>query len=334
MSAAEKLDQYLPIQSLDIEAEKKINFNLYVNLPLNNKYILYRKAGGSLETYQLDKFTDSNVSSFYIHRNDYGEYVKYVAQRINSLLGIEETYDNQKIMHAAAKAILTSTLDQRDPAIAAALMNNLNDITGTIIESSLDKVTLGRNGTPTKLFKKLYELAEKGSDFQKHPINVTSLAVLISFGIGYSRESILADVAMAALLHDVGLTKLPTKLIPFSHRPLELSIEDRKLLYDHPKMSVDLLIEKEIPISPLARTLILQHHEEFNGSGYPKGLRGYLVNELAQIIHVADEIDQLFTEFYANPGHLKLRVAELLRDFDDRKVIESQLLVRIRQVLI
>lgn len=334
MSAVEKFDQYLPIQSLDIEAESKINFNLYVNLPLNNKYILYRKAGGSLESYRLEKFTEGNINSFYIHRNDYSAYVQYVANRIKNLLGVEENFENQKIMHAAAKAILSSTLDQRDPAIAAALMNNLNDITGTIIETSLDKVEVGRNGAPTKLFQKLFELSEKGTDFQKHPINVTSLAVLISFGIGYGREKLLADVAMAALLHDVGLTQLPPKVAAHSHRPLELNIYERKLLYDHPKLSVDLLIQKEIPISALARTLILQHHEEFNGSGYPKGLRGYVINELAQIIHVADEVDQLFTEFFAKPGHLKLRVAELLRDFDERKVIESQLLGRIRQVLL
>jgi HD-GYP domain-containing protein (c-di-GMP phosphodiesterase class II) len=334
MSAAELSSQFLPIQSLDIEAESRINFDLYVNLPLNNRYIRYRKKGGSLESYRLEKFTEGNFTNFFIQKRDYVEFVKYVSQRINSLLGLEPNSENLKVMQAAAKAILSSTLDQTDPAIAAALMSNLNDITGTIIESSLEKIDLGRNGAPTKIFRKLFSLSEKGTDFQKHPINVTSLAVLITFGIGYSRESLLADVAMAALLHDVGLSKLPPKVINHNHRPLELSIEERSLLYSHPDLSVQVLEEKNIPVSELCKTLIRQHHEEFNGSGYPKGLRGYNINELAQIIRIADEIDQLFTEFYAHPGHLKLRVAETLRNMSEMKVVEPGLLSRVRQVLL
>lgn len=334
MSAPMLNEAYLPIQSLDIEAESRINFDLYVNLPLNNKYILYRKKGGSLESSRLERFTEGNFSNFFIQRRDYVEFVKYVSQRINALLGMEPNAENLKIMQAAAKAILSSTLDQSDPAIAAALMNNLNDITGTIIESSLEKIDIGRNGAPTKIFKKLFQLSEKGTDFQKHPINVTSLAVLMTFGIGYTRESLLADVAMAALLHDVGIAKLPPKVISHGHRPLELSIEDRTLLYGHPDLSVKILEEKGIPVSDLCKTLILQHHEDFNGSGYPRGLRGYNINELAQIIRIADEVDLLFQDFYAHAGHLKLRVAELLRHMGDMKVVEPALLSRVRQVLL
>ncbi len=326
-------EEFLPIQSLDIEAETTISFNLYVNLPLNRKYILYRRAGGQIESQRMEKFTEGNLSNFFIEKKDYNEFVKYVAQRIRSLVGTQDSAENKKMMQAAAKAILSSTLDQSDPAIAAALMGNLNDITGTIIESALENVNVGHSGAK-KLFHRLAMLADKGSDFQKHPVNVASLAVLITFGIGYSREKILTDVAMAALLHDVGLSKLPPKVIPHAHHPLQLGIYEREWVYKHPDLSVELLEEKNIPISDLAKTIIRQHHEEFNGSGYPNGLRGYTINELSQILRVADEVDQLFTEFHTSPGNLKLRVAELLRRLGEQKVIEPLLLSRIRQVLI
>lgn len=327
-------ENFLPIQSLDIEAEKKISFNLYVNLPLNNKYILYRRAGGQIESGRMEKLTDRNLSNFFIEKKDYNEFVKYVAQRIGELVGKPDTVDNKKVMQAAAKAILSSTLDQTDPAMAAAMMENLNDITGAIIENTLENVTVGHSGSAKKLFHRLAQLAEKGSDFQKHPVNVASLAVLITFGIGYSREKILTDIAMASLLHDVGLSKLPPKIIPFAHQPLYLEIQERELVYKHPELSVEVLEEKNIPISELAKTVIRQHHEEFNGSGYPNGLRGYTINELSQILRVADEIDQLFVELANNPGSLKLRAAELLRRLGEQKVIEPDLLHRIRQVLI
>lgn len=325
-------EEYIPIQSLDIEAESRINFDLYVNLPLNNRYIRYRRKGGSLEGIRLEKFAEGNVSNFYILKKDYQEFVKYVARRIHNLLGGDPHQENVKVSQATAKAILASTLEQSDPVIAATMLKNLNDITGVVIENSLSQLDTKKN-LPIKIFHKLYQLAEKGTDFQKHPINVTSLAVLITFGIGYTRQNILADVAMAGLLHDIGLSKLPTKIIHHSHRPLSLSIEERTQLYKHPEMTLKILEEKRIPISDLCRTLILQHHEEFNGSGYPQGLRGFNINELSQILRVAEEIEQLFVDLYENPGSLRLRVAETLRDLGDSKSIEPSLLTRIRQVL-
>jgi HD-GYP domain-containing protein (c-di-GMP phosphodiesterase class II) len=185
-----------------------------------------------------------------------------------------------------------------------------------------------------KLFRRLSQLADKGSDFQKHPINVASLAVLITSGICYSKEQILTDVAMAAVLHDVGLSKIPAKIISHSHDVLKLSIEDRQWVYKHPQLAIEIIEEKKIPVSDLTKTLILQHHEEFKGTGYPNGLRGYMINELAQIVRIADDLDQLFGEFQPNAGHLRTQVAELLKRHRDLKIIEPLLLSRIQQVLI
>lgn len=321
---------YLPIQSLDIEAETQINFNLYVNLPLNNRYILYRRAGGSVETHKMEKFKDGNLSNFFIEKKDYLEFVKYVASRIKTLVGTNTTPEMKKVMEVTAKSILSSTMNQNDPAIATALMGNLNDIAGVVIEAALESSGYGGK----KIFQRIFQLSQKGTDFQKHPVNVASLAVLLTFGIGYSREKILSDMAMAAVLHDIGLSKLSPKLIQHAHNILHAPMNDREHLYKHPQVSLDILKEKKIPVSDVTKTIILQHHEEFNGSGYPQGLRGFHINELAQILRVADELDQVFTEFCEKPTDLKVRVTDLLIRLGEQKVIEPSLLGRLRRVLL
>lgn len=321
--------EFLPIQSLDIEAETKITFDLYVNLPLNQKYILYRRAGSTVESDKLQKLKDSNLKNFFIAKKDYSEFVKYVAGRISSLIGSKDSFGNRKMMIAAARSLLTSTFSQKDPAIAAAMMNNLNDITGTIIESTLENTAGNR-----KLFRRLYQLAEKGSDFQKHPVNVASLAVLITFGIGYSRENILTDMAIAALLHDIGISRMPAKVIQHSHDVLKLGIYERDWVYRHPEVAIDIINERGIQVSNLVKTIILQHHEEYNGSGYPSGLRGFTINELSQILRVADELDLLFSETDGRPESLKAKVMGLLQRLGEQKVIEPLLLSRIKQVLV
>jgi HD-GYP domain-containing protein (c-di-GMP phosphodiesterase class II) len=320
---------FLPIQSLDIEAEKTISFNLYVNLPLNQRYVLYRRAGAVIENERLAKLAGQNVSQFFIEKKDYRQFISYVAQRLQELVGSSLTVENKRFMLAAARAVLSSTINQTDPAIAQVLMENLNEITVTLIEGMLD-----HSHPQRKLFSRFAALAEKGTDYQKHPVNVASLAVLLTFGIGYSSERTLTDMAIAGLLHDIGLSKLPPKVIAGAHYPLDLDVTDRALVYKHPAITVRMLEERQIPISNLAKTVILQHHEQYNGSGYPNGLRGFGINELAQILRVADDLDLLISHFQNRAGSLKLQVMEHFDYLSEQKVIEPMLLGRIRHVLI
>lgn len=326
----ENTSDFIPIQSLDIEAETKINFDLYVNLPLNQKYILYRKKGGTLDTSRMESFNTANLKNFFIQKADYHEFVKYVARRIRDLIGSENTEENKKMMHATARSILASTFSENNPAVTNALITNLNDITSMIIESALENSTSYNQ----KTFQRFAELAQKGTDFQKHPVNVTSLMVLLTFGIGYNNEKILSDVAMASLLHDIGLTRLPTKVIARSHNPALLNFTDRDGLYSHPEYSIQILKERGVVLPPLVETIILQHHEEFNGFGYPRGLRGFNINEFSQILQVADLLDQLIADGFTNKQNLKTRVTELMDRLHRDKIIEPTLCNRIRDILI
>jgi response regulator RpfG family c-di-GMP phosphodiesterase len=141
-------------------------------------------------------------------------------------------------------------------------------------------------------------------------------------------------MAMAALLHDIGLSKCPTRVIAHAHNLVELPIRERAFIYKHPEYSLEILAEKGIEISNHAKLIIEQHHEEFSGFGYPKGLRGFHINEMAQVLRVADELDQLFQTMAQHPVLLKERVKDLLIRLRDDKVVEATLLGRIRAVLI
>lgn len=324
------LDGFIPIQRLDIEAQTKITFDLFVNLPLNQKCILYRRKGGLIESEKLATLSEANVRNFFIHRSDYQEFVKYVASRIKVLIGGADSEENKRLMTNAAKSILSSTISEDNPAVTNALMANLNDITQNIIESILETSSIYNK----KTFQRFAELAQSGTHFHKHPINVCSLTVLIAVGIGYSNEKILSDVAMAALLHDVGLSKLPQNVILKAHLPEELGTHYRQMLYDHPRHTLDILRERKVQISGLAELVISQHHEEFNGFGYPKGIRGYNLNEFAQILRVADELELIIQNGFSTAGQLKKTVAELMESLHRNKVIEPGLATRIHRILI
>lgn len=333
---SEVTDAYVPVQCLDIETQTAIPFDLYVNLPRNQKILLYRRAGHVLEADRMQSFATHNLTHFYVHKDQYREFVKYVAGRFKALLQLQNSPDQARLMNGVAKTVLSSTFRQESGKVAQILMENLNDITGTIIESTLEGTVFLQT---KKLFSRLTLLAEKGTDFQRHPVNVTSLAVLISFGIGYNNERILADLAMAALLHDIGLSKLPTNVIQNAHNPMALTIDERMQLRAHPQLSSEVLKERGIAISELSQIIIEQHHEEFAGTGYPLGLRGYNLNELSQILRVSDEIDQVFgrvQEVTTTTGAqfvLRRGLFDLFDQLSGKKIVEPGLLVRIRSLV-
>jgi HD-GYP domain-containing protein (c-di-GMP phosphodiesterase class II) len=322
---------YLPVPSLDIDAERPVNFDIYLNLPINQKIILFRKKGSGIEADRLAKFQAANLSHFWIEKKDYQEFIKYVALRLRDLIGVEDTDIHRKLMRSTARSLLASTFHQSDPTIARVLMGNLHDISNMLIEQALQN----EYGYDKKVFRRLQEIAESGSDSQRHPVHVAAISVLITFGIGYSNERILSDLAMAALLHDVGLSKLSPLLAKKAHAGRRFNQDERLEISKHPELALEILSERKMKISDLSKTLILQHHEEFNGSGYPKGLRGYNINELAQVMRVADDLEALLHEIpevIDDSLDLRSRVKKYFSGLQTQKSVEPELLSRIRSV--
>lgn len=322
--------RFVPIQSLDLEAERQITFDLYLHMPINQRLLLYRRKGGALESDRLLNFVEGNFQNFMIRREDYNEFVKYVAARLKGLIDHPDPKARQQTMMTVARSILSSTFQAQDSSTVNALMGNLNEITGVVIESALDNVAQGRG----KSFQKLVKVAEQGSDFHKHPVNCTSLAVLITYGIGYSTYKVLSDVAIGALLHDIGLAKLPSRISAAAHEPLSLSRDERRELYRHGEYGLKILEEKKIPVTEVIRAMVAQHHEQFNGFGYPAGLRGFAVNEFAQILRVADELDHLIRQEHLGAESLRSKVMQLFSRLQNDKLIEPDLASRIRRLFL
>jgi HD-GYP domain-containing protein (c-di-GMP phosphodiesterase class II) len=327
-------DTYIPVQCLDIVARSSIPFDLYVNLPRNQKLFLYRRANDVLESQRLQKISHQSFTHFYVHKDQYDHFVDYVALQFRSLLETSNESKQSRRLSQAARGMLSSTFRQDNSAIAAVLLENLNNITAALIEASLEGAAYRQ---AKQMFQRLAQLAEKGTDFHRHPITVTSLAVLISLAVGYSNEHILNDLAMAALLHDIGLSQLSTKIIQKSHRPQDLSPLESLQLRRHPMLALEVLRERGVEISELTKIIISQHHEDFAGKGYPLGIRGYHFNELAQIVRLADEIDRVFGDLQESRGRgagiLRKSLQEMFDQLYSNRVLEPELLVRVRSMV-
>ncbi len=99
----------------------------------------------------------------------------------------------------------------------------------------------------------------------------------------------LEAVGLAGLVHDVGLVGLPGNLLD---KPQGLSAEEQQLLLQHPEVGAR-IIRAAGPEYQWLATVVAQEHEREDGSGYPKGLRGEDIHELAKVVGIADVYEAL-----------------------------------------
>lgn len=121
-----------------------------------------------------------------------------------------------------------------------------------------------------------------------HSVNVAVLAGIMGMAKGYNRNQI-EELGIGALLFDIGMTKVPKELL---HKTSPLTAEERAIVEKHTTEGFDMLRSFH-DISLLSAHCALQHHERFNGSGYPRGLKGSEIHEYAQIVAIADVYDAL-----------------------------------------
>ncbi|MFC1804695.1 HD-GYP domain-containing protein [Candidatus Omnitrophota bacterium] len=95
----------------------------------------------------------------------------------------------------------------------------------------------------------------------------------------------------ASLMHDIGKFAVPDSVL--KKHSAGLSIKERKIIEKHPAVGEDILRGSRSPLLRAASQICLTHHERFDGSGYPRGLKGKRIPLFGRIVAVADVFDAL-----------------------------------------
>lgn len=124
-----------------------------------------------------------------------------------------------------------------------------------------------------------------------HSLNVAMYAG--TFGLLYGMEyERVSKLIAAALLHDIGKIKVPEDIL---NKPGRLSEEEFAEIKKHPQYGYNMLKDM-VNISPLVRVPILEHHENYDGSGYPRGLVDKETHIFSKIIHICDVYDAMLSK--------------------------------------
>lgn len=222
----------------------------------------------------------------------------------------------EEIQERAVRAVAQCYADaQAALETGRPLAPEMAETLGEVLEQMLGEV---RSSGQTALA--LRDLAAADAYTFQHSIDVTALGMFLGAHVfaadGWSAyapagerspiDERLLVLGMGLLLHDIGKLVVPE---PILRKPGRLTPAERELIEIHPQAGFDLLSGSAW--SPLVKAVVLRHHERWNGSGYPDGLRGKEIHPMARIAAVADVYDAVTSErpyAPARPAHEGVRI--------------------------
>lgn len=137
-----------------------------------------------------------------------------------------------------------------------------------------------------KFILRIQSLVQPHSNYLvSHSTRTTVLSIVIGATLKLPNHRLI-ELGSAALLHEIGMVRLPPQLYMASR---QLSPQERRSITAHPILGYNVLKEKQVPLA--ISLAALEHHERMNGSGYPRGIAGDKISLYSRIIAVACSFD-------------------------------------------
>lgn len=218
--------------------------------------------------------------------------------------GVDDVDVGVKAMRSGADDYLVKPL--HESAVVASLENALHkrhlEQELELYRHHLEELVAARTDQLQAAFKQIAQSYEdtlqslgaaidlRDNETAGHSRRVCCYSLEIARALGW-QEKELGSLSRGAWLHDIGKLGVPDGIL-LKRGPL--TPEERKIMQRHSQIGFDLV--KDIPFLADATDVVLMHHERFDGSGYPQGLKGEAIPLSARIFAIADTLDAITSE--------------------------------------
>ncbi|MBI4858617.1 MAG: diguanylate cyclase [Acetobacterium woodii] len=179
----------------------------------------------------------------------------------------------------------------------------LNLAENRMYRNKLMESNSSRNATIRSLARTLHE---KSTETEAHTMRITQLSKALGSRLNLRKDQ-MDELELLSLLHDIGKIGIPEYILD---KPAKLSNEEWKIIKTHPEIGYR--IAKSTPALEHIAEDIMAHHEKYDGTGYPNGLKAEAIPYLGRIINVVDSFDVMtHSRSYKKASDLSYAINEL-----------------------
>jgi HD-GYP domain-containing protein (c-di-GMP phosphodiesterase class II) len=286
---ANPLGGFIAVQLDMLRRLRCASVDLFVQYDPNSPPVLYHRAGCELEPAHLVGLLETGVPRIYVRTNDFQSFGDHLLQSIESLVGHEAVPQAERF--AALQVALAGEIERTAHLIDCRPYIALSEKVGRDLTSML----AANDVLPRDLFR----LARHDFNTFTHVTNVASYSVLLAERLGLCKGAELEQIAMGAMLHDIGKRFIPAAILT---KPARLDPHERAIIETHPQRGYEELCSRDdVSLEQLLMTY--QHHERIDGKGYPVGITGEEIHPWAKMLAVVDVFDAMTgTRPYRRPA--------------------------------
>ena len=254
-------------------------FNLFFKLN-NQKYIKINKAGDPVNEDLLKKLQKNNIDKIFLRKDDYKKYVSLNIEKISS---IKE--ENPELREEKMDFLVTTSGLIMDNVLVEGIDKDFFMMGKQVTDTAIDLIA-----DNDYMYQLLHSLNKTNEDLFRHSLGMSVYSVLMAKALGWTAPSTHFKLSIASLYADISLRQMDPQLLA---KP--------KMLYSHLEMRE--YQEHCVKSAEIVRSLdgipddvyqiILNSHENMDGTGFPGRLNGRVIHPLSKLVRVADEFCSL-----------------------------------------
>jgi len=272
--------QLSPIYLESLRIQTILDFDLYIKV--GKEKVLYRSANLPFTEKNRKNLLENRISKLYIKESDLAKYQKYIEKNLDKILSDSKIPGNKKagILYETATIMMQEVFE--NPRYG----DNIKRVKSLVANKM--KYILSSPAA----FHNILKLSSFDYYTYTHSVNVCTFSLALAQKIGRTNEKYLHNLGIGAILHDVGKSMVPQKIL---NKKGALSQDEFAVIKQHPNWGVEIISETN-RIDEECYKPVLQHHERGQGAGYPFGIDIVDMHEFSRIVAIADTFDAMTTK--------------------------------------
>ena len=279
---AQQESTFIPVSLGSLRIDSITSFDIYFQPAPGQPFVLYAERNLRFTEDARKRLLDNNLDTVYVRGTQRSEYGRYIEQNLSAIISDPNLNPGEKseMLYASATGVVESVI--QDPESLENLRRSREIVKNTVNFMLEDRQVLAH------LLKSLSSVYE----IYTHSVNVVTYGIALAQRAGENDPATLRELAIGALLHDVGKSKIDPAIINCRGT---LTGEQWEMMKRHPDHGHEILAATGA-IGEIALDIVRHHHERLRGAGYPDNLRGTAISRFVRMVTIVDIFDALTTD--------------------------------------